>query len=507
VAKKPKSADLRINRDPKTRTPFDVPPKGATDARLRPERKPKSRPTHAAKPKSKSPAKALAAITSEAKGIARDTADINTRAAFDAQNSGRSGVKAVGKKAMSKTTTILNTYAAAVEKNDWNSKELRGMLKSAKKGDLVTAYHRLTPGSNLNRISKRTASELRGQLALALSDEATAITYTQGMGSTTGNHSMPSPAELKQQRADRANTVRTLAREGSGNTKIGFQNESTQAAAQKGRGGLSVAKDAAKAAASKNAAAKNNLAAVKKQAEYGVIPKEHRARAVDDAANKAMNARIEKNSAKAKLNKAAAPDRSPKTVKELRAAAKQAGLKGYSKLNKAGLLKALGKGAKLLVPAIAVGAGVMALTRGASVAEAATVTAKTGADMMTGGALSNREAAKARGVSETASTIGGIMKGIGSLATFGLSDLAAWGVSSRKTMKAPNVRAASAKQQKIYAAKAKREQKMSVRQPIAAGKATMPDGMVSAHARRQNGRTVKIAARRMTSKEIAARQR
>jgi hypothetical protein len=481
VGKKPKSADLRINRDAsKPRTPFEAPPKGATDARLRPERKPKSRPTHAAKPKSKSPAKALAAITSEAKGIARDTADINSRAAFDAQNSGRSGVKAVRKKSMS---SGVKAKSPGLSKSEMAAMR-RIVTQSGSTGATVptdTARRNLSRATNAQLID--------------LDDAARAKFKDAGTGGA---------------KADRIKAWRHAVQDAARaqtSGKIGFQNESTQAAAQKGRGGLSVAKDAAKAAASKNAAAKNNLAAVKKQAEYGVIPKEHRARAVDDAANKAMNARIEMDSAKAKLNKAATPDRSPKTVKELRAAAKQAGLKGYSKLNKAGLLKALGKGAKVLAPAIAVGAGVMALTRGASVAEAATVTAKTGADMMTGGALSNREAAKARGVSETASTIGGIMKGIGSLATFGLADLAVWGFSSRKTMAAPNVRKASAKQQKIYAAKAKREQKMAVRQPIAAGKATMPDGMVSAHARRQNGRTVKIAARKMTSKEIAARQR
>lgn len=248
-----KSADLRINRDaPKPRTPFESPPKGATDGRLRPERKPKSRPGPTPRAPKKNAAAALNALASEAKAIAKETADINKLVSFDAQNSGRSGVKNV---------------------------------------------------------------------------------------------------------------------------------------AQKGR----------------------------------AEPKAPRTR------------------------KSAGP-----TVKALKAEAKAAGLKGYSKLNKVSLMKALGKGAKVLTPAIALGAGVIALTRGASVAEAATVSAKTGADILTGGALSNREAAKSRGVSETASTIGGMMKGIGSLATFGLSDLAAWGVSSRKTMKAPNVRKASARQQRAY---------------------------------------------------------
>ncbi len=146
------------------------------------------------------------------------------------------------------------------------------------------------------------------------------------------------------------------------------------------------------------------------------------------------------------------------TVKSLRADAKAAGIKGASKMNKSALMKALGKlgsaaakGAKFLAPAIALGAGAYALTRGASVAEAATVTGKTGADILTGGALSAREAEKAKGRSDSLATTKAIIQGVGSLATFGGLDAIQWATSGRKTMTAPDVRKASAERRKAYA--------------------------------------------------------
>lgn len=80
--------DTRINRDgPKPRTPFESPPKGATDGRLRTDRKPTTRPGPAAKPKAPAnAAAALDAVTRDAKQVVateraiKKDASLNTNA-------------------------------------------------------------------------------------------------------------------------------------------------------------------------------------------------------------------------------------------------------------------------------------------------------------------------------------------------------------------------------------------------------------------------------------------
>ncbi|MEQ8823837.1 MAG: Rho termination factor N-terminal domain-containing protein [Filomicrobium sp.] len=184
---------------------------------------------------------------------------------------------------------------------------------------------------------------------------------------------------------------------------------------------------------------------------------------------------------------------------------------------------------------IAAGTGVYALTQGASVAEAAEVTAdagtfggvsnfkrnraagdsksvatgkavvQTGADVATGFALSHYREAKGKGISTSSSMIGAAFRGAATLVSAGLGDLVDMGVKAAfpRTAKMPNTRAASRKQKERYA-----RQKMAKRKPAApAAKRTpaaaeKPDGWVAAHTKRVDGKTVRVDKRRQSNREL-----
>ena len=157
-----------------------------------------------------------------------------------------------------------------------------------------------------------------------------------------------------------------------------------------------------------------------------------------------------------------------------------------------------------LAPALGVAAAGYAFTRGATPAQAATF----GADLASGGSISEYDAWRKRGNNMAVS---GLMTAV-NYATFGAFSQAAADNVDRRDLRARGARM-GARRQKAADLKAQAFEQAKMRGILSAGdiargqqrRATaMPaaDGYVKAHTKRVDGKTVKVGRRRMTKNEL-----